>query len=341
MNTLLEATNPSPEDARTTLVRSSGPQSWRDKPDAALRRDALRLLGQLRENASEARPVWESFFDAALGDSVGSAHTRRSYQQGAWIFVQWALSGEGGVDLLRPARRDGQRYLGWLRSQRPGQPYRPATLQVRIVAARAVMSALRWAGLGEARDPFEGVRVRADGTPSVVSRPPYGDPELAALRTLAESLDPEDRRLWVLTLLCLHAGLRVAEALALTPDQIEGGGRLLRLTGKGGKMRQVPLSQQLTTELSTLSAPDGRYFGWSYNDVTYRMKGVMANSGLIWRGFHGLRKACATRLYEATGDFTRVGLFLGHASADTTRRYVAVRADDLSRYVDGWTEDTY
>ncbi|WP_369814993.1 hypothetical protein [Deinococcus sp. Leaf326] len=39
-------------------------------------------------------------------------------------------------------------------------------------------------------------------------------------------------------------------------------------------------------------------------------------------------------LYEATGDFTRVSLFLGHASVDTTRRYVAVRRNDVAAEVE-------
>lgn len=325
--------------ANTALVRVSSPHTWRNKSDTELRRDTLRLLQQLREDLDAARETWQDFFTASLGDAVGSPHTLRSYQQGAWMFLSWALSGEGAVNLTRPAQRDGARYLAHLREQRrAGRPYRPATLQTRLVAGRAVLAALRWAGVSEGGDPFAGVRVRADPTPSVVRRPPYENDAQAAIWTLRESEKPADHRLWVLCLLCLHAGLRVAEALALGPAQVKGN--YLRLTGKGGKMRQVPLSRLLSTELRTLSSPGGQYFAWSYSNVNYRMSVLMAKSGVEWRGFHGLRKACATRLYEATGDFTRVGLFLGHASADTTRSYVAVRANDLSVQVADWDRDT-
>ncbi len=55
-----------------------------------------------------------------------------------------------------------------------------------------------------------------------------------------------------------------------------------------------------------------------------------------WRGFHAARKHSGTRLYSATKDFTRVGLFLGHSSVDTTRRYVAVEQDDVASEVEGF-----
>lgn len=61
-----------------------------------------------------------------------------------------------------------------------------------------------------------------------------------------------------------------------------------------------------------------------------------------WRLFDGqdhhvqyrLRKPSGTRLYRATKDFTRVGLFLGHSSVDTTRRYVAMEDNDVQNEVE-------
>ncbi len=41
--------------------------------------------------------------------------------------------------------------------------------------------------------------------------------------------------------LCYGGGLRIAEALALTPADIDGGNNALRVTGKGGKTRMVPI----------------------------------------------------------------------------------------------------
>ena len=59
-------------------------------------------------------------------------------------------------------------------------------------------------------------------------------------------------------------------------------------------------------------------------------------TGPSWQGFHAARKSSGIRLYARTRDFTRVGLFLGHASVDATRRYVAVLDDDVAAEVENF-----
>ena len=59
-----------------------------------------------------------------------------------------------------------------------------------------------------------------------------------------------------------------------------------------------------------------------------------AGHGDAWRGFHAARKHSGTRLYRATRDFTRVGVFLGHASVDTTRRYGALEENEVQNEVE-------
>ena len=87
--------------------------------------------------------------------------------------------------------------------------------------------------------------------------------------------------------------------------------------------------------LSPVSA-EGHFFDWDYGQATYRAAKAFRAAGFEWRGFHAARKHSGTRLYQATKDFTRVGLFLGHASVDTTRRYVAVLDNDVAPEVEDW-----
>lgn len=260
-----------------------------------------------------------------------SRKTLDAYALAVRDFVPWAQA--SGVQLLRPGRRDGGRYLATLQ-QRPSQGkgktgrLSAATVAQYVAGARALYRALRWAGATEAQ-PFDGAFVPADPTPGIVKNPPYMR-EIDAVLPLCEP------RLAALLLLCAHAGLRVNEALGVRQGDLHG--HTLTVHGKGGKVRRVPLGARVRAALHDVPpvTPDGRYFAWDYGQACYRMKKAFAQAGLAWRGFHAARKHSGTRLYAATRDFTRVGLFLGHASVDTTRRYVAVAEDDVSAEVEGF-----
>lgn len=260
-----------------------------------------------------------------------SRRTLEAYALAVKDYVRWAE--RTGVSVLRPGRRDGGRYVAHLQT-RPSQgrgrsgPLSAATAAQYVAGARALYRALSWAGATDAH-PFQDAHVAPDPTPGIVRNPPY-------LHEIDQVLPHCDARLAALTLLCAHAGLRVSEALALTAADVHGASLTVR--GKGGRVRRVPLGRRVRDALN--AAPpldaDGRLFDWKYAQATYRMRKAFRAAGLgeAWRGFHAARKHSGTRLYQATRDFTRVGLFLGHASVDTTRRYVAVQDNDVASEVE-------
>ena len=133
----------------------------------------------------------------------------------------------------------------------------------------------------------------------------------------------------------MHAGLRIGEALQVKAADIAG--HTLTVYGKGGKVRRVPLGKRVRGALREVTPqPGGHLFHWSYSQAAYRMRKACTAAGRpgFWRGFHAARKASGTRLYQKVGDFTRVAVFLGHSSVDTTRKYVAVMDDDVSAEVE-------
>nr|WP_157460937.1 site-specific integrase [Deinococcus arboris] len=260
-----------------------------------------------------------------------SPKTLAAYALAVRDFVPWAQ--DNGMQLLRPGRRDGGRYVAQLQT-RPSQgrgktgTLSAATIAQYIAGARALYRALRWAGATEAQ-PFEDAHVPPDPTPGIVKNPPY-------MHEIDEVLKHCEPRLAALLLLCGHAGLRVSEALNIKVTDIQGA--QLTVHGKGGKVRRVPLGRRVREALTGLPPvqADGRLFEWTYHQAKYRM-GVAfqaAGQGQAWRGFHAARKHSGTRLYRATKDFTRVGLFLGHSSVDTTRRYVALEENDVGNEVE-------
>ncbi|PNY79560.1 tyrosine-type recombinase/integrase [Deinococcus koreensis] len=313
--------------------------------DLVLRQGALSLANltdqSLRVRAIEAAATYDTdllmdltvayMTTASRKGARTSAKTLAAYRLAVRDFVPWAH--DHGVQLLRPGRRDGGRYLAHLGtrpSQGQGRRGRlsAATLAQYTAGARALYRALRWAGATDAQ-PFEDVAVAADPTPGIVKNPPYR-------REVEAALAHCEPRLAALLLLCAHSGLRITEALGVSRPDIQG--RLLVVRGKGGRARHVPLGARVRAALEGLAPldTDGRFFDWSYGQATYRAQKAFAQAGLDWRGFHAARKHSGTRLYAATRDFTRVGLFLGHASVDTTRRYVAVDSDDVSAEVENW-----
>lgn len=315
-----------------TLVRSGAPLALTNLTDQALRVRAVEAASTY--DVESLVQVMQAYMTAGSRKGVRtSPKTLAAYSLAVRDFVPWAR--DHGVQLLRPGRRDGGRYVAQLQT-RPSQGRgRTGTLSASTVAqyvagARALYRALRWAGATDAQ-PFEDAHVPPDPTPGIVKNPPY----LEEIDAVLVHCDP---RLAALLLLCAHAGLRVSEALQLKVGDIQGS--RVTVHGKGGKMRRVPLGHRVRAALSGLSPvhADGALFSWTYHQAKYRMSQAFraAGHGHAWRGFHAARKHSGTRLYRATRDFTRVGLFLGHASVDTTRRYVAVEDDDVAAEVEAF-----
>jgi integrase/recombinase XerC len=141
--------------------------------------------------------------------------------------------------------------------------------------------------------------------------------------------------------LCYGAGLRIAEALALTRSDLEGSA--LRVTGKGGKVRLVPLidaarrSIELYLELSPFRpSPDEPLFrgvrGGALSPRLIQMRVVELRSALGLPPSttpHALRHSFATHLLGRGGDLRAIQELLGHASLSTTQIYTAVDTDRL------------
>jgi len=141
--------------------------------------------------------------------------------------------------------------------------------------------------------------------------------------------------------LCYGAGLRIAEALSLCRADLEG--TAMRVTGKGGKTRLVPL-------ISTVRAAIEAYlklcpFPLNPRQPLFRgAKGGVLSPRLIQLRVvqlrsalglppsatpHALRHSFATHLLSRGGDLRAIQELLGHASLSTTQIYTAVDTERL------------
>jgi integrase/recombinase XerC len=132
------------------------------------------------------------------------------------------------------------------------------------------------------------------------------------------------------------AGLRIAEALALDVGDIHPGGPL-RVMGKGGKQRLVPVlpAVHLVLQDWLRRHPDQR----AESPLFIGERGGRLNPAVAQRTMriyrqgaglpahatpHALRHSFATHLLAGGADLRSIQELLGHASLSTTQRYTSV-----------------
>ncbi|GGL72097.1 integrase [Deinococcus aerolatus] len=316
------------------MERYTGDRLTQARALAGLSDDSLRVKAVTAARDKDAALLWDLTLACLSSEtSAGvrlSPHTLRAYKKGVEVLIDHAMS--NAWNLLHPGRRQPGLYVGSLMAL----GLKPATVQARIAAASALYRALRWAGATDS-DPFADVKRPRDATRGVVKNPPYRADFVQAM--LAEA-DVQEQ---VLLLLLTHAGLRIAEALAVEWSHVDlTRKRLLVAHGKGDKARVVPLSARLREALAALraeTAGTGRLFSIkAYSSAYERLQRLALKCGREheFRGFHAGRKYAGTQLYAAVKDFTRVASFLGHEQVDTTRRYVELPEDDLEAVVEAF-----
>jgi site-specific recombinase XerD len=132
---------------------------------------------------------------------------------------------------------------------------------------------------------------------------------------------------------CYAAGLRVSEAVTLKPTDIDSKRMVIRVTGKGGKDRDVMLSERLLGILRdwyrVVRPRDWLFPGQKHGSHISRhavgaaCRHTRRSSGLSKRiSPHTLRHAFAVHLLEQGTDVRTIQLLLGHRSLAMTMRYL-------------------
>jgi integrase/recombinase XerC len=149
------------------------------------------------------------------------------------------------------------------------------------------------------------------------------------------------------------AGLRVGELVSLEARDVDLHRREIRVMGKGGKERIVPLPAAAYAALDeylthrrrpgllaeplfvSLRSPEGRRRRLSDRDVRRVLAGRAVRSGVADRVHpHRRRHSSATHLLDMGAGLREIQELLGHASLSTTQRYTAVSAERLLEVYD-------
>lgn len=192
--------------------------------------------------------------------------------------------------------------------------------------------------------------IRAPKQPKSLPKP-LTDRQALNLVTTGAQLQEEPwiaaRDAAVLTLL-YGCGLRISEALGLRPIDLTPGATTLRITGKGGKTRLVPLLQIVFDAVETykklcpyhLEAEKPLFRGARGGPlqpaiIQREMQKLRSAFGLPETATpHALRHSFATHLLAGGGDLRTIQELLGHASLSTTQVYTGVDSSRLLEVYD-------
>ncbi|MDH5334521.1 MAG: tyrosine recombinase [Thermoleophilia bacterium] len=240
-------------------------------------------------------------------------------------FLDAPVAGASAEDLER-----------WLASMR-ADGLAPSTVARRLAAAR---SYFRHQMLLGARDDNPAAELKPPRRSRTLPRT-LSPAETERLIDAATGTQPRAMRDRALVELLYGAGLRVSEALGLVKASVDLDGRLVRVLGKGGKERIVPLGRPAVEALRRYLALGRPHLDRRHRpDLFLNARGgalTRAGAFLILRRLAGraglepgrvhphlLRHSFATHLLEGGADLRSVQEMLGHSDLSTTERYTHV-----------------
>ena len=276
------------------------------------------------------------YADHLARDRRRSMHTTRAYGATAARLIAFLVEHWGErVDraaLAKVCAADLRAYLAMRRAEGLGNASAARELS-------AVRGFLAWTNPDAAGPRLKGPRVKRG-----VPRPVSPDEAVALAEEVAEgAAEPWiGARDWAVLMLLYGAGLRIGEALSLTPAILPLGATL-SVTGKRDKTRLVPLLPQVRSAIDAYAAQNPwpvtrgeplfrgvRGGPLSAGVVRASVRAARMQLGLGERTTpHALRHSFATHLLGRGADLRALQELLGHASLSSTQVYTAVDAAHL------------
>jgi site-specific recombinase XerD len=284
-------------------------------------------------------PAWEEAlgrFDRELNRRGAAENTRRAYRADLRRLAAWA--GQLGLAPDGLGYRELRGYAAYLSESGASR----ATIARKLASVRSLYDHMTAIGAIDQnpadllptpkRDSRLPRTLAPDQMRMLLERIPVGGP-----------LQSRDRALFELAYSC---GLRCEEILNLDLDDLDFEGERVRVEGKGGKTRLVPIGEPAQRALGRylrLARPaleDGaaeqalflsrRGRRLSSSDIRRRLQRWVREAALAGRvSPHALRHSFATHLLEGGADLRSIQELLGHSSISTTQIYTRVEPGRL------------
>ncbi|TDJ42975.1 MAG: tyrosine recombinase XerC [Gammaproteobacteria bacterium] len=279
-------------------------------------------------------PQVERYLQHLVRERNYSHHTVAAYRRDLYAFNGWL----DRADLTTCTRREIRDYISHLHSV----GYASRSIQRALSSIRAFFDYLRRQGASQ-------------NNPATGLRPPKSRRKLPAVLDTDQTsklLDftptsELDRRDLAMLELFYSSGLRLSELVGLNCDALDLDEGFVRVTGKGSKVRQVPLGryaiaalraylaqrQDLSSDAAVFQSRPGKRI--SQRTVQQRVKQVSTRQlGSDVLHPHMLRHSFASHLLESSGDLRAVQELLGHADISTTQIYTHLNFQHLAKVYD-------
>jgi integrase/recombinase XerD len=279
----------------------------------------------------------ERFADALWMERGLSANTLSAYQSDLRAFALW-LARSQGRGLAAAQRADLLAYLAVL----SGEGRKPRSSARLVSCLRQFYRHLLRQGLIR-EDPSARVDSPKLGRPLPKT---LSERDVEALLAAPDTGDARGHRDRTMLEVLYATGLRVSELVGLTPEQVSLVQGVVRVVGKGGKERLVPLGEEALAWLGEYARGprqdllSGRTSDWLFPTRRSDFMTRQAFWQLIKRyaleagigkplSPHTLRHAFATHLLNHGADLRVVQMLLGHSDLSTTQIYTHVARERL------------
>lgn len=283
-----------------------------------------------------ARDALAAWLESQKALKAASANTLTAYRGDVLDFIVFLTAHHAEPQGLSPLARvtttDMRAWLAHLRRQ---------DIAPRSAARKlsAVKSFYRWLAEKQGFEPTAVLSARAPKFQKKLPRPLTED----AAKTMIDTVELQSATGWqgardaaVMTLL-YGCGLRISEALGLKGRDLPLG-ETLRILGKGGKERLVPVlpvaRRAVDTYLELCPHPMvpamALFRGARGGPLNPRQVAKATERARMQLGLpatatpHAMRHSFATHLLAAGGDLRAIQELLGHASLSTTQAYTSV-----------------
>jgi integrase/recombinase XerC len=293
--------------------------------------------------------ILDRFIDILTAEKGYSPHTCRAYRSDILDFLQFVADGSDDLDPstdvqthfeAHAAQVDRQTLKQYLASRvRAGKQKR--TLSRRLSALKAFFDFL----VREKQmlsNPADGIPFPKLGRPI---------PRVLTVDDVFRLLDSIKTGTWLekrnhaMFETFYSTGMRISEIHGLNMDHIDFHNQVIRVSGKGGKQRIVPVGRRALTAVRTyrdtvstdlkpvfLNKDFGRL---STRSIRRILDHIVNQCGLhVPVSPHVLRHCFATHMLDSGADLRGIQEILGHASLSTTQVYTHVSMDHLMQVYD-------
>ncbi len=298
---------------------------------------------------SPLRNAVNSFVETLPAERGYSVHTCRAYRRDLEEFLGYLAEQEDAADPDGEGRRkpDPRRvtavmirgYLGFLH-----QKNQKSSIARKLSTLRSFFKFLIRTGVIE-NNPVEGIATPKGEKPIPVYL------TVDAVFRLLDSIEDDtllavrNRAIFETLYSC---GIRVSELAGLNVFDVDSAGGTLRVSGKGGRERLVPIGRTALGAIAVYremlgmeAGTDGPLFlnkrrqRLSTRSIARILKKLAAACGILTPvSPHTLRHTFATHMLDAGADLRSVQELLGHKSLSTTQKYTHVSIERLMETYD-------